>query len=86
MTDRNNVAADQENGNGASPPPGGGGLRRFVKGVPPGAGASEEMLRRFQESQRPKPKPGEACEMCATPVPAEHSHIVNIDTRELMCV
>jgi len=44
------------------------------------------MLRRFQESQRPKPKPGEACEMCATPVPAEHGHVVNIDTRELMCV
>ena len=93
MTDWNNVAAvDQGNGNGGSPPsgppagPGGGGLRRFVKGASPGKGASEDMLRRFEESQRPKPKPGEACEMCATPVPAEHGHVVNIDTRELMCV
>ena len=64
----------------------GGGLRRFVKGASPGKGASGEMLRRFEESQRPKPKPGEACEMCATPIPEEHSHVVNIDTRELMCV
>jgi hypothetical protein len=43
------------------------------------------MLRRFEESQRPKPKPGEACEMCSTPLPEEHSHIVNIESRELMC-
>jgi hypothetical protein len=98
VTDWNNVAAvDQGNGNGGSPPSGPpeaplkapgkpDGLRRFVKGASPGKGASEEMLRRFQESQRPKPKPGEACEMCATPVPAEHGHVVNIDTRELMCV
>jgi hypothetical protein len=100
VTDWNIVAAvDQGNGDGGSPPPGppeaplkapgkpgGGGLRRFVKGASPGKGASEEMLRRFEESQRPKPKPGEACEMCATPVPAEHGHVVNIESRELMCV
>ena len=84
---------DQGNGNGSGAPrgpasgaPAGGGLRRFVRGTVPRAGASSELLRRFEESQRPKPRPGEACEMCATPVPEEHSHIVNIESRELMCV
>jgi hypothetical protein len=89
---------DTANGNGSSPTStpaaparsaGGGGLRRFVKPAPmakPPAGASPDLLARFEQSQRPKPQPGEACELCATPVPEEHSHVVNIDTRELMCV
>jgi len=64
---------------------GGQGLRRFVRNAPP-PGASPELLRRFEASQRPKPKPGEACEMCATPIPEEHGHVVNIESRELMCV
>lgn len=75
----------QTNGNVGQAPPAPSGLRRFVKGLPP-AGASDELLARFEESRRPRPKPGEACEMCATPVPEEHGHIVNIETRELMCV
>lgn len=90
MTNQASMAAvGQGNGSGAARPPatpGGGGLRRFVKGAAPGPGASEQMLARFEASQRPKPKPGEACEMCATPVPEEHGHVVNIESRELMCV
>ncbi|HWD08093.1 MAG TPA: DUF5947 family protein [Actinomycetota bacterium] len=88
------------NGSGAGPRPSGpglpsspgGGLRRFVKPVPgPGglgapAGGSSELLRRFETSQRPRPRPGEACELCATPVSAEHDHVVNVETRELKCV
>lgn len=84
---------DQHNGNGTPSPgvaPGrpaaGGGLRRFVKPAPPPADAPADVLARFQASQKPKPQPGEACELCATPVPEEHPHCVNIETRELMCV
>lgn len=35
--------------------------------------------------RRPQPAPGERCEMCAEPVGAEHSHVVNLDGRALMC-
>lgn len=79
-------------GPGARPPGQGGtpgGLRRFVKPKPGQvlpAGASSELLKRFDQSQRPKPQPGESCELCATPVPQEHGHVVNVETRELQCV
>jgi hypothetical protein len=31
------------------------------------------------------PRPGERCEMCAEPIPDEHSHVVDIEQRSLMC-
>ena len=33
----------------------------------------------------PPPVPGERCELCATPVGEEHAHVVNVETRELLC-
>jgi hypothetical protein len=54
------------------------GLRRFV-GPPtppapvPGVG------------EKPKAAPGEACEMCAEPVGDGHSHVVNLDSRQILC-
>ncbi|MFG1810371.1 DUF5947 family protein [Streptomyces sp. NPDC049040] len=35
--------------------------------------------------RRPPAAPGERCEMCAEPVAAEHSHVVNLESRALMC-
>lgn len=55
----------------------------------PGAtnGSSPPGLRRFLEQTRaPKPSPGERCEMCGEPIAPEHSHVVNIERRALMCV
>ncbi len=34
---------------------------------------------------RPLPPPGETCEMCAEPIADEHSHVVNVGSRSLMC-
>jgi len=34
---------------------------------------------------KPRPRPGEKCEMCAVDVPDEHSHIVNLESRSLLC-
>jgi hypothetical protein len=35
---------------------------------------------------RPQPAAGERCEMCARPVgPDDHAHVVNLDSRALMC-
>jgi hypothetical protein len=42
-----------------------------------------EVLRRVRT--RPPPPPGERCEMCGEEVGDEHSHIVNVNSRSLMC-
>ncbi len=34
---------------------------------------------------QPKPRPGERCELCAEPIPDEHGHVVDLETRSLMC-
>lgn len=34
---------------------------------------------------RPEPSPYERCEMCGAPVADEHSHVVNIGSRSLLC-
>jgi hypothetical protein len=36
-------------------------------------------------SERPEPSPYERCEMCGAPVADEHSHVVNIASRSLLC-
>ncbi len=41
-------------------------------------------LRRISGS-RPTVVPGERCDMCATPIQEEHQHVVNLDSRSLMC-
>jgi hypothetical protein len=41
-------------------------------------------LRRFANSQ-PRENPGEVCEMCSAPISGEHSHVVNVESRSLMC-
>jgi uncharacterized protein DUF5947 len=41
-------------------------------------------LRRVVNS-RPPPVEGERCEMCAEPIGAEHQHVVNLESRGLLC-
>ncbi|MET9532250.1 MULTISPECIES: DUF5947 family protein [unclassified Streptomyces] len=41
-------------------------------------------LRRITRN-RPQPAAGERCEMCAEAVAPEHSHVVNLESRALMC-
>jgi hypothetical protein len=41
-------------------------------------------LKRFVE-QRPQPISREVCELCSEAIPGEHSHIVQLETRRLLC-
>lgn len=34
---------------------------------------------------RPEPSPYERCEMCGAPIADQHSHVVNVGTRSLLC-
>jgi Family of unknown function (DUF5947) len=64
--------------------PPGGGLGRFVR---PAADSSTPMppgLKRFLQAP-PKAPPGEHCELCNELIPDEHPHVVNLETRALMC-
>lgn len=42
------------------------------------------VLRRITR-ERPAPAVGERCEMCAQPIAEAHSHVVNLESRSLMC-
>jgi len=43
-------------------------------------------LKRFLERSPPPKRPQEErCEMCATPIDGDHSHVVNVETRRLIC-
>jgi hypothetical protein len=53
-----------------------GGLRRFA--VAPGPPPPDQRL-------APAAPPVERCEMCGEQVPPEHSHVVDIEQRSLMC-
>lgn len=35
--------------------------------------------------EKPKPRLGERCEMCAEPIGDEHGHVVDVEQRALMC-
>lgn len=63
-------------------------LRRFLEpGATPPTAAERTpalMLRRFLEP-KVKAAPGEACEFCTEPIGAEHPHVVNVQSRALMC-
>jgi hypothetical protein len=41
-------------------------------------------LRRITAT-RPAPPTGERCDMCAEPIGEDHSHVVNLESRALMC-
>jgi hypothetical protein len=41
-------------------------------------------LRRVTQA-RPRPEAGERCEMCAAPIAEQHQHVVNLDSRGLLC-
>jgi uncharacterized protein DUF5947 len=58
------------------------GLRRFV-GPPPPEGPGVPVPEAGR--QRPRAAPGEACELCAEPLGDGHSHVVNLDGRQIMC-
>ncbi len=39
----------------------------------------------LERLRRPRPRPGECCELCGVDVADEHSHIVNVTSRSLLC-
>ena len=41
-------------------------------------------LRRLMDS-KPRQRAGEVCEMCNAAIAAEHAHVVNVETRQLLC-
>ncbi len=44
------------------------------------------VLKRIRDMPlQPKPRPGERCELCAEMIPDEHGHIVDLESRALMC-
>jgi Family of unknown function (DUF5947) len=44
------------------------------------------VLKRIREMPlQPKPRPGERCELCAELIPDEHGHVVDLESRSLMC-
>jgi Family of unknown function (DUF5947) len=57
---------------------GSAGLRRFVPGAPQETPAA-------QPARAARPAPEEACEFCATAIPADHGHVADLDTSTLMC-
>ena len=61
-----------------------GGLSRFVRRADKPEAPLPEALKRFLEPV-PKAALGERCEMCNETIPEEHSHVVNIESRALMC-
>lgn len=50
--------------------------------------ATPSLARLVARAAAPAPLPddGEACDLCGTPVAAEHRHLLDIDTQELLCV
>jgi Family of unknown function (DUF5947) len=78
-------ADDRTDERGTPPDPRAGGLGRFVrpagdagKPIPPG-------LKRFLQPPAKPPPPGEVCELCHQPISEEHPHVVNLESRALMC-
>lgn len=43
-----------------------------------------DVLQRIRQP-RERPRPGEHCDMCGELVPDEHEHVVNVESRSLMC-
>jgi Family of unknown function (DUF5947) len=53
--------------------------------VPRGPGALAVLRRIAEAPPAPAPAADERCEMCGEPVPGEHRHVVDLDTRRLLC-
>jgi hypothetical protein len=70
-----------ENGGNGNAPGTGSGLGRLKSLLAPRPAPSA--------LQRPGQSPGEPaderCELCGTPIPPEHRHLVNLETRSLLC-
>jgi Family of unknown function (DUF5947) len=49
-------------------------------GAPRSFAALQELLKR-----KPAPAPGERCDYCAAPVGPEHSHLIDLQGRRIMC-
>jgi hypothetical protein len=44
------------------------------------------VLARIRGTQpRPRPRPGERCDLCAVPIADEHEHVVDLEQRSLLC-
>jgi hypothetical protein len=54
-----------------------------MPGGPPSSTAAS--LLRITRRRPERPAAGERCEMCAAPVGQDHSHVVDLDSRGLMC-
>lgn len=54
--------------------------------APVSAPASDPLgvLQRIRNAP-PRPRPGERCDMCDEQIPDEHEHVVNVESRNLMC-
>lgn len=61
-----------------------GGLRRFVRQADNPDAPLPAALERFLQPKQ-KAALGERCEMCNEDIPEEHPHVVNIESRALMC-
>ncbi|AQU69937.1 DUF5947 family protein [Streptomyces niveus] len=55
------------------------------RAVPRGRAASPAAALLRVSRSRPGPVVGERCEMCAAPIGEEHQHVVNLESRSLMC-
>ncbi len=60
----------------------GDGLRRFVRRA--GQGETAEFIKQLTASKR-QGRPGAVCDMCGEAIAEDHSHVVNIESRSLMC-
>jgi Family of unknown function (DUF5947) len=61
-----------------------GGLGRFIRPARDSSTPMPPSLKRFLQAP-PKAPPGEHCELCNELIPDEHPHVVNLETRALMC-
>lgn len=55
----------------------------MMPGAPKAGEGPLAVLKRVRSVSRPRP--GERCDLCATGIPDDHSHVVNVETRELLC-
>ena len=59
--------------------------RPEADGLSAGPLAVLQRIRVGRGSGAPEVRPGERCEMCAEPIADDHSHVVNVGTRSLLC-
>jgi hypothetical protein len=63
-----------------------GGLGRFVRAAPQPGQPEQPLPQGFERFlEKPPPPTGEHCELCNEAIPEEHPHVVNLDSRALMC-